>query len=408
MGLKKILLIVSGIVILAVPFFLSRYLHPDICSSNDDRTGNQERREKDATPSRTGDMANGLPVQASSLRIIAVGDVLLGRGVSSRIKRMNKSYASAFEEVADLLQKGDVVFANLEAPLTDGSRCLAPHTQGGKFIIKSPVESIEALRFAGFNLLNLAGNHMMDYYEEGLADTLDILDKNGMAHAGAGKDLNRARKAALIEKNGFAIGMLGYTDWADLLFKGDPAITFAAEAGKPGVAPMKRELIREDIRNLRGKVDVLIVSLHWGVEGSSRTTAGQVDLAHELIDSGADVILGHHPHRFQGIEIYKGKPILYSLGNFIFDQNDPLARQSFIIDIELEKNALKRISAVPVTIADKMRVVKTTGRKASEQMHRLLSLSRGLNTTGAILQDSLVFTMDGPSSGGDVSLAEAK
>lgn len=407
MGLRKISLI-SGILILAAALFISWNIHSGHYFSTTAQTGNKMLRKDDSVRGEKSGVQAGPAGTASSLRIIAVGDILLGRGVSSRIKRLNKTYASAFEDVVDILKKGDVVFGNLEEPITDRTRCLASHTEGGKFIIKNPVESFEALRFAGFNLFNLASNHTLDYYEEGLRDTIAILDRNGIVHAGAGENLDQARKAGIIEKNGLTIGLLGYTDWAELLFKGDPGITFAATADKPGVAPMNMELIKEDIRNLRNKVDVLIISLHWGVEGSSRPTPDQVVFAHELIDSGADIILGHHPHRFQGIELYRDKPIVYSLGNFLFDQNDPLSRESFIVDIELEKGKLKRLSAVPVTIADKIRVVRTTGPEASIQLNRLISLSGKLNSTGTLGKDCVVFGTSRPSSVSGVAQIEIK
>lgn len=340
-----------------------------------------------------------------SIRITAVGDVLLGRGVGARIKRQNKSYTSAFEEVVRYLRSGDVIFGNLEEPITDREISLADHTNGGKFILKNPVEAFAALQYAGFNLFSLANNHILDFYGEGLGDTLNLLDKNGIAHAGAGENLALAREAGIIERNGFKVGLLAYTDMADILFKGDPNISFAAEAKKTGVAPRTMGYIREDILKSRPVVDILIVSLHWGVEGSSQTTPDQIECAHQIMDLGADIILGHHPHRFQGIEFYKGKPIVYSLGNFIFDQNDPQSQQSFIIDMKLGKNGLEKMTAIPVKTVDKIRVARVTGAEALRQIVRLSSLSAKLKSRGRIQEDSLVFDLTRPPSTCNVSLA---
>ena len=205
------------------------------------------------------------------LKIVAVGDILLGRGVGMRLKNGNKDYTYPFLEVRDILKKGDVIFCNLEESITASTHSLTGIKEGGKYVLKNDVEAIEGLKYAGFNLMNLANNHILDYYEKGLFDTMEILDKNGIKYAGAGKNLEEARKPAIMEVKGMKVGMLAYTDMAEVVYKGNPNYKFAAGEDKPGVAPRPLKFddsIKKDIEQVRDKVDILIVSLHWGVEES--------------------------------------------------------------------------------------------------------------------------------------------
>ncbi|NMA33472.1 MAG: CapA family protein [Clostridiaceae bacterium] len=326
--------------------------------------------------------------EVPELRFIAVGDIMLGRGVEYWIKKNGGGYESAFAKVRNLLEQGDIVFGNLECPLTSSDKGLS---KTGKIVLKGEPESVTALTSAGFNLLSLSNNHIMDYYEKGLFDTMELLDQHGIVHAGGGRNIDEARKMAVIEKNGIKIGLLAYTDMAEIVFAGNPYLSFAAGPEKSGVVPRKLETIREDIQKNRGQVDLLAVSLHWGIEESFRVTDEQVEFAHTLIDDGADIILGHHPHQFHGIEIYKGKPILYSLGNILFDQNESENMESFIVDMQYKGSELVGLSAVPVRILKKSYVEVQTDRDAAEILARQVDLSRRLGTEPEVVNDVLIY-----------------
>ncbi len=328
------------------------------------------------------------------LRIVAVGDILLGRGVESRLEKNGKSFEYPFEKTVDILKRGDVVFGNLEEPITDSTKSLLGINQGGKYVLKNKVKAFEGIKYAGFNLLSLANNHILDYYEKGLFDTINILDSNGIAHSGAGKNLEEARKPAILEKNGYKIAMLSYTDMSEVLYKGSPQLMFIAGKDKPGVAPRKIEYIMEDVLKAREQADLLIVSLHWGKEESFDVLPEQIEMAHRLIDSGVDIILGHHPHQFHGIEIYKGKPIVYSMGNFIFDQNDPENQESFILDLGYTNKKLTSLTATPVRTVDKMQVVPQSGTAASGMLIREADLSYELGSQCRIENSKLIFDLD--------------
>lgn len=331
-----------------------------------------------------------LEVVSQPLRVVAVGDIMLGRGVEYHLDRLGKDYTYPFQNVADILRNGDVTFANLESPLTESTHGL---DESGKIVLKSREKAAEGIKYAGFNILNLANNHIMDYYEEGLLDTMRVLDSNEIAYAGTGINIDAARKPAILEKNGLKIGIISYTDMAELTFKGKPMLSFVAAEEKSGVAPRKYELIKEDIDSIRDSVDIVIVSLHWGVENSFNVTEEQREFAYKLIDDGTDIILGHHPHRFQGVEVYKDKPIIYSLGNFIFDQNDPNNQESFIVNMNLVDKKLCSLELIPIRTIEKNHVIIPKGDEAKDMLKRELELCGKLGSKCAIVEDKIQFNI---------------
>ena len=350
--------------------------------ANDAHEGNRENEREDEF---------GKEDAAKFLKFIAVGDIMLGRGVGVRLEAQNLGYLYPFKNIADELKKGDIVFGNLEQPITDKSNSLDGRM---KFVLKSKPESIAGLKFAGFNLLSLANNHIMDYYDAGLNDTICILEREAIAFCGAGKNLDDARNPAMLEAKGLKVGMLAYTDMAEIVFKGNPSIRFAAEAGKAGVAPRNMEHIKEDVDKLRSRTDILIVSLHWGTEESFEILNEQIAFAHELIDMGVDAILGHHPHQFQGIEIYKGRPIFYSLGNFIFDQNDPENQESFVVEMDYAGDKLVSLTAIPFRIVGKTRIEPQTEPAAANMLEREIKLSQKLGSNCKAIDGKIVFEIE--------------
>jgi poly-gamma-glutamate capsule biosynthesis protein CapA/YwtB (metallophosphatase superfamily) len=348
-----------------------------------------------SAPVQTGTALNetssdDVKITVPKIRFLAVGDIMLGRNVGKRLQSSIGGYKYAFESISELMKKGDIVFANLESPMTSNTHGLSKEK---KIVLKSSPEAIDAINSAGFNLLSLSNNHMLDYYDTGLFDTMKLLDENGIAHSGAGKNMEEARKPAVIERNGLRIGLLSYSDMAQYIYSGSPSISFAAGEDKAGVAPREYDAIKEDIARIRSNVDILAVSLHWGVEESFTVTPAQIDFAHKLLDDGADIILGHHPHQFQGMEIYKGKPIFYSMGNFMFDQNDPENMEAFILDMEYTGKVLSSLSAIPVRIIEKSHVEIQTGESAQDILSREIGLCSDLGTICTAENDKLIFEL---------------
>ena len=267
---------------------------------------------------------------------IAVGDIMLGRHIGKMIQ--GKGGGSPFERVLPVLRQGDIVFGNLESVM--GANYVVPYFKDKPYNFIAPPAAAELLREAGFSVLNLANNHALDYGPEALEETRSLLNGKKIKFFGAGKDLDEARRPAELTAGGLRFGFLGYS-------VAHSSRVYATQH-RAGIAPIQMEQIRRDIQALREKVDVLVISLHWGIEYEKMPTEQQRKAAHQIIDWGADMIIGHHPHVLQGVELYKGKVIAYSFGNFIFDQKHNGTDRGAMIVCKFRKNALYSAEIVPL------------------------------------------------------------
>jgi poly-gamma-glutamate synthesis protein (capsule biosynthesis protein) len=224
---------------------------------------------------------------ARKINIIVTGDVIPARSVNHRTVT-SKNFLWPYEKTADILLSGDLTIANLETPLLS----VCPLTVEG-MVFCGDARNTEGLVFAGIDAVNLANNHSGNYGVSGITETVKTLEKAGMTTFGNSdivyKDVKNIR-----------IALLGYND----LFP-------------PGV---DRGLLESRIKEARTQVQLVIVAFHWGVEYTGQPTEGQKELAHLSIDSGADLVIGNHPHWIQPAELYKDKLIVYAHGNFVFDQ----------------------------------------------------------------------------------------
>ncbi len=231
-------------------------------------------------------------------------------------------------------QQADITMLNLENPVT---------TRGKKvpkqFNFRMPPKYIQVLIKGGVDIVNLANNHVGDYGLQGILDTLHFLDAAGIKHVGAGENLQAARNPVVFSVRQKKIGFLGYFGGKD----------YAATTGKPGTSPCYEQYIREDIQKLKQKADVVVVNFHWGVEKAHYPGPEQVRLAHQAIDAGADLIIGHHPHVLQGIERYKNGVVVYSLGNFIFGGNSRREHDTIVFQLII-KGEQKQYALIPVRV----------------------------------------------------------
>lgn len=287
------------------------------------------------------------------ITLTAVGDIMLGEGVQRNIQQYGIEFP--FEHVFSFLKDSDITFGNLEAPLTnhdkkyvwDYSKILDQpiiingKEYGNSIYCKSIPEASQCLKYAGFKIASLANNHIMDYGEEGLFDTIRELDKINIKSVGAGTNIFEAKQPVIFQIKGIKIGFLAYCD------------TYIASKRRAGVSPTNR--IKIDIQNLRTKVDHVIVSIHQGSDISEYPSKREIDFLHTIIDQGAILILRHHPHVVQGMEHYKNGLILYSLGNFVFDYAiDPLwkdmekARDAIIFQCIISKEGIIKYDIIPV------------------------------------------------------------
>lgn len=239
--------------------------------------------------------------------LLFVGDIMLSRLVGS-IMVKNNDWRYPFLGMADFLTAADITFGNLEGPLSDKGIKV-----GSIYSFRGDPRAIGGLVYAGFDVLSLANNHIWDYGSDAALDTMTILNSANIDFVGAGPDYEIAHKP-LIKKAGQAkIAYLGYTN---LL----PDSLGVREA-EPAIALLDANTALEDIKTAKSLADIVVVSVHWGDEYETKENDFQKTTAHALIDAGADIIIGHHPHVRQPLEQYGNGFIIYSLGNFVFDQN---------------------------------------------------------------------------------------
>jgi poly-gamma-glutamate synthesis protein (capsule biosynthesis protein) len=205
------------------------------------------------------------------------------------------------------LQERDFVLVNLET-------CLAKDVRPQGLFISDPSYA-DAMARAGISMVNLANNHIFDGGERGFSQTVEHLERAGISYTGAGKNIEDARLGKTVQLKNVKLLFLGYTQYCNHGFS-----SIAAEY--PGILPLDTQLVIEDVKKARDKADFVFIILHWGLEPSQFVHPRQREIAHSIIDAGVDGIIGHHPHLPQGIEVYKERPILYSLGNFIFGRDD--------------------------------------------------------------------------------------
>jgi len=281
------------------------------------------------------------------LLLAAVGDIMLARKTDRLMQTEGLGYPLA--KLGTTLKAADLAFGNLESPLGTAGNPLP-----GKGIwFRARPEALQVLKEGGFDILNIANNHILDYDTPVFLQTIDLLKEAGITYIGGGNNIDEARQAAILEAKGIRLGFLGYSDMADIFWSYSYPRRFRATPDQPGITPLVVDDINQDIQKLKPDVDLVIVSLHWGTEYSRTPTEEQRQVAHQLIDAGADIILGHHPHVFQGLELYQGGLIAYSLGNFIMDQNwSRETRQGLLLQVTITKEGWQQAEIIPVQIVE--------------------------------------------------------
>ncbi len=256
--------------------------------------------------------------------VVFVGDLLLDRGVRTRVEHLGMD--SLFHESIDaVFAESDIVIANLECPATTIEEPI-----NKKFIFRSEPSWLTALKDHGITHLNMANNHAMDQGRKGLVDTHQNIINAGMTPLGYGRDTKEACEPILIAsapRNIYVLSSLQV-----------PSENWTFLEDKPCVCEDSFEEISNKVQGIK-KQDakaVVIVQLHWGAEHTKVPLTSQKHQAYTLIDAGADAIIGHHPHTIQTIEVYKDKPIYYSIGNFIFDQNKPINSKGLLVKLKID------------------------------------------------------------------------
>ncbi len=298
-----------------------------------------------------GTVTSGVRLAASLLRdiasaeeetvtLIATGDTMTSRMVGRRLRMVPDQPLYPFGKILPTLQAADVAFTNLETPLLEGA-LTEPYT----FQFRSDPDVARRLREANIRLISLANNHAHDYGDQGVRRTVEVLRSEGLAFTGAGTE-EEAYAPAYVDVKGTRIALLAYVD---------PLIAppgVRATGDDPGLAVMRIDRLKNAIAEAKvNEADIIIVSMHSGTEYSQKLLRSQVDFAHAAIDHGADLVLGHHAHVPQRMEVYGGKHILYGLGNFVFDQTwSEATMKSVIAKIVMTESGVKSVELLPIVI----------------------------------------------------------
>ena len=319
------------------------------------------------------------------MKIAIVGDVMVGSVLSSNVKKYKKIALS--NEVHKFLE-ADIVFCNLECVL---ARAEAP-PQKNKILLYAKEESVELLKNMGVNAVSLANNHIMDFGYSSLLKTMNLLKENNIRYTGAGKNLCEARKPIFFNEDNLRVAILAYAapetwgGWSQR--EHQTHRNWIAGVDKAGVAPFDLKLIEEDIDRANKESDFLVVSVHWGDEYTYFPHPEIISDAHKVIDMGANLVVGSHPHVLQGYEEYHNGLIMYSLSNFLFppyyDESDGelrkwshRSRESVILKGEIFKNRNLSYNLIPVIQKkDEPVVISPSHKTANKILLKMESLSK--------------------------------
>jgi poly-gamma-glutamate capsule biosynthesis protein CapA/YwtB (metallophosphatase superfamily) len=304
------------------------------------------------------------------MNLAMVGDVMLGRLVNKALKERPPEYP--WGNTLPLLRGADFRLCNLECTISDDGQPWSSFPK--EFHFRSDAKNVGVLLAAKVDAVSLANNHALDYGYDALLDMLEILDRAGIAHAGAGPTLKDAERAAALEILGTKIGIIAFTD-------NEPG--WEATPERPGTFYVPIDLEDERAKHLlelveetKKRVDLLIVSAHWGTNWGYEPPPRHVPFAHAVVDAGADVVFGHSAHVFRGVEVYRSRPIIYSAGDFVDDYAvDQVERndESFVFVLETGGPGVLDLSLYPARIesCQTSLAVGLAGRAIGEKMRRL-------------------------------------
>lgn len=308
----------------------------------------------------------------NTITFTAVGDMMLADEVIIRrnTPTITKNYVmrDPFKYTSELLRDSDITFGNLECPL-----CIHGLPNKDKdVVVRGGPKYAYDLANAGFNVVSIANNHIMDYGPEGLFETFNVLSRHKIKMVGAGKNAKAARKPTCLEVGGLKMFIMAYHG--------------TTGTGKyfPGTAGGEFSVVKRDLVDIKGAADIIVISFHWGVEYLNTPPSIFIKFARQLIDAGAHIILGHHPHVLQGIERYRNGIIAYSLGNFVFDTsihpvNISQTSESIILKCYLSRNGIQHYELMPVYINDRGQPEILIGKDKEKAFIIIEELNKNLN-----------------------------
>jgi poly-gamma-glutamate synthesis protein (capsule biosynthesis protein) len=312
------------------------------------------------------------PAPGPEITLALGGDTMLARGVTRALLEEGPRYV--WGDALPLLRDADLALVNLECVIAESGQPFQPRRV---FYFRAHPRAVEALKLAGIDGVSLANNHALDYGPQALLECLQRLDGAGIRHAGAGKDRAAAARPALLEARGLKVGVVSCADHFQ---------QYAATRDRPGTHVISLAdfgKVREGIAAARAAgADLVVFSIHWGPNMRPAPTPAFRAFARRVMDAGADVFHGHSAHVFQGIEIYKGKPVLYDTGDLVDDYRvDPRLRNDYALLFRLTatRAGVGRLELVPLKIS-RMQVNRATGADALAIHRRIRRLCAEMGT----------------------------
>lgn len=268
-----------------------------------------------------------------------VGDIMLDRGIKSSVAKYgNGDYIFPFEKIKDYLNSFDILFGNLEGPISDKGTL-----SGSIYSFRMNPRSAKSLKEAGFDILSVANNHIGDWGKAAMKDTFQNLKDADVAYSGGGNNKEEAYEIKMIVSGDTKIAYLSFSEFGRGYLE--------AGADTAGIAIISDEKLKLGIEKARAENDIVIVSFHFGDEYKKEPNAYQKSIAHKTIDYGADLVVGHHPHVVEPIEKYKDKYIAYSLGNFVFDQHfSKETMEGLVLKATVENKKITDVSSDKIKI----------------------------------------------------------
>ncbi|MDP3093664.1 MAG: CapA family protein [bacterium] len=281
------------------------------------------------------------PEPEKPIILLFAGDIMLDRGVEYMVGKYGENdFSFPFLKISERTRQADLAIANLESQISDKGE-----KQGSIYSFRAEPGAIEGLKLSGFDILSLANNHSFDYGKEALQDSLNRLIDVGISPLGAGTESQAfSPTIKTVDKTKFAF--FAYADESPSSWK--------AKGESFGIASISKEnleRIKQDIKLAKELADLVIVSFHWGEEYAKEPSQHQKDLAKTVIDAGADLVVGSHPHVIQSSETYNGRYIFYSLGNFVFDQGfSEETLEGEILEVTIQDKKIKKVSPTKIKI----------------------------------------------------------
>jgi len=311
------------------------------------------------------------------VRIAAVGDMMFSRRVQINMDTLG--YDIPLQDVSNYLYDFDITTGNLESPICDiGS------PMDKKYVFRANPRVIPELKKSGFDVLTIANNHAFDWGLDCFLRCKTLLNSTGIQTVGGGCNLEESLEPATLEINGLSFAFLGFNDTR----------TNYIGRNRPACTPAYDKWVFQAIDSTVEKCDYLIVHIHWGEEYYPYPTERQKKLAHSMIDRGVSLVIGHHPHRWEGVEFYRDGLIAYSLGNFLFDQNDLDNNISGILEVTFDEKGISNVEIKPVEMLTRPREVKFSEMRESFIFEGLLRESCSIFPTEVIREDEKLILRD--------------